>query len=1275
MRNEFLRSVANWISGLVGSRFDNQRSSNSRSCRRINRLHSKPTFETLEIRQLLTIGPETTTWLEGSQNEFAQIISGANVAAGPTKTWTGNTTPILGDVQKTGYSSIWVYVQQNPDLASYVMGPWFNANGSVFPNLPTNQNMIFRIPRVPVQATTHSATGLGEIGLYLNGVAMFNSLDGFSYNNASGTDKSSMGPPGQTGDGIWQRNANYAEEATFDHAHGHQPGNGEYHYHENPTALRAQLNDNIEFTNTTNYFPYETVLTGTNTHSGDEDRNYEEIASGFHHSSILGWARDGYPVYGPYGFSNPTDSACPVVRMVPNYQLRNITQRHSLDDWAARLHFGNNVTLNTQGQYDLTTTQWGPNVSTQFPLGAYIEDYETVAGLGTLDVYNGRFAKTPEYPNGTYAYYATVDALGEGMFPYGVGPQYNGTATGGRVTSITETITACFDIAVGNTAPTISDIPNQSANMGTSLGPIAFTIGDAQTATTELLITVSSSNSALLANLAIVLGGTTANRTLTATPTANAIGTTTVTVTVTDCAGATATDTFILTVAAANNNPTISNISDQTTNEDTSTGAIAFTIGDVETPVANLTVSGSSSNTALVPNANIVFGGSGANRTVTVTPAANQNGSAIITVTVTDANGASANDTFVLTVTPVNDPPTISDISDQSVNEDTSTGAIPFTVGDVETLVANLTVSGSSSNTALVPNTNVVFSGSGANRTVTLTPVAGQSGSAVITLSVSDSNGGTANDTFVLTVSINNHAPTITPITDQTVDEDNPTSALPFSIADIETPTSDLIVSGSSSNAALVPNANIVFSGSGANRTLTVAPTADQNSSTIISVKVSDGSKSVSTQFRLNVQAVNDSPVLANPIPDQALTEDQAFDFTLADNTFKDVDLNDVLTLRAKLLDGRELPNWLTFSNATRRFTGTPLNEDVGAFEVVVTATDTSNASASDTFRLDIANTNDAPSNIVLTANTVSENAAGATIGSVSATDPDVGDTVTLSVSDNRFEVIAGLLKLKAGQSLDFETASNIILSLIAKDAGGLQFSKAFTINVTDSNDRPTAINVANFTIRENISGQAVGKLSATDQDANQTHQFFVTDSRFVIVNGTLELRRDVFLQFALASTVSVDVDAIDSGLPAEGFSQTIVLRVIANAFPWQNPIRSLDADNDSNHSISPLDILIIINLLNGERALLDQFGRLPPTRPADSELPYYDVDGDGFASPLDILLVMFFPHRQSVLSKRIEQLHCTQGIKRFEVFIEQRNVASLLDNVIHNFHGRMTDR
>ena len=79
------------------------------------------------------------------------------------------------------------------------------------------------------------------------------------------------------------------------------------------------------------------------------------------------------------------------------------------------------------------------------------------------------------------------------------------------------------------------------------------------------------------------------------------------------------------------------------------TGALAVTIGDAETPAASLSLSAASSNLALVPVANIIFGGSGANRTVTITPTTGMSGTAMITLTVSDG-GLSTTTSFTLTV-------------------------------------------------------------------------------------------------------------------------------------------------------------------------------------------------------------------------------------------------------------------------------------------------------------------------------------------------------------------------------------------------------------------------------------------------------------------------------------------------------------------------------------------------------------------------------------------------------------------------------------------------
>lgn len=107
--------------------------------------------------------------------------------------------------------------------------------------------------------------------------------------------------------------------------------------------------------------------------------------------------------------------------------------------------------------------------------------------------------------------------------------------------------------------------------------------------------------------------------------------------------------TVAITVRPVNDTPLAFDIADRTIQQDSSTGPIAVVIVDEDPATVQLT--GGSSNTTLVPNGAIVFGGGGATRTVTVTPAAGQAGSSTITVRATDAGGLVATDTFLLTVT------------------------------------------------------------------------------------------------------------------------------------------------------------------------------------------------------------------------------------------------------------------------------------------------------------------------------------------------------------------------------------------------------------------------------------------------------------------------------------------------------------------------------------------------------------------------------------------------------------------------------------------------
>ncbi|GEM_PF-4669660 len=194
-----------------------------------------------------------------------------------------------------------------------------------------------------------------------------------------------------------------------------------------------------------------------------------------------------------------------------------------------------------------------------------------------------------------------------------------------------------------------------------------------------------------------------------------------------------------------NTAPTVSDIANQTINEDANTGALPFTIGDVETAVANLTLTGSSSNTTLVPAASIVFGGSGASRTVTITPAPNQSGTSTITVTVSDG-ALTANDTFVLTVTAVDDAPAAVNDSYSVLEEDILTVAVPGVLGndtdiDSSSLLAVL-VSGPSNGTLTL----------NANGSFTYDPNANYNGADSFTYKAND---GTANsNTATVTIAV-----------------------------------------------------------------------------------------------------------------------------------------------------------------------------------------------------------------------------------------------------------------------------------------------------------------------------------------------------------------------------------------------------------------------------------------------------------------------------------------------------------------------------------------
>jgi len=368
---------------------------------------------TLSFQSLMAqTNPAITKWLQNTTG-----ITGRHYVS-------GNPTPItdaaLANVQSVKYSTNWVYVTTN-GIPAYITGPFLDGN----PSLATSQNgAIFKISLNPVQNTgTATATTGGNIGLFKNGVALFDYRDGVSWKNS--TSALAGGPLGGAGDGKWNRDAVIGEKNGFDCSKAH-PAMGNYHHHQNPSAFSLDLN---VISNVCSTYPSDGLY----------------VINATEHSPLLGFTYDGFPIYGAYAYTN-TNGTGAIVRMKSGYQLRNITTRTV---WA-----------------DGTDVLDGPAVSTAYPLGYFREDYEYVAHPNDpsyLDEHNGRFCITPEYPNGTYCYFTTVDANHNSAYPYVVGPTFYGTKTAVKVTTISETTTTY--------APSLSTLAFEDARLKVVIAP------------------------------------------------------------------------------------------------------------------------------------------------------------------------------------------------------------------------------------------------------------------------------------------------------------------------------------------------------------------------------------------------------------------------------------------------------------------------------------------------------------------------------------------------------------------------------------------------------------------------------------------------------------------------------------------------------------------------------------------------------------------------------------------------------------------------------------
>ena len=291
----------------------------------------------------------------------------------------------------------------------------------------------------------------------------------------------------------------------------------------------------------------------------------------------------------------------------------------------------------------------------------------------------------------------------------------------------------------------------------------------------------------------------------------------------------------------------------------------------------------------------------------------------------------------------------------------------------------------------------------------------------------------------------------------------------------------------------------------------------------------------------------NVPPDLVNPIADQSALEDAVFSFTVPVDAFTDTDAGDALSYSAALADESAMPSWLSFNAASRTFSGTPVNADVGTVSVKITATDVAGAAASDVFDLAVANANDVPTvaNAIADQSATEDTAFSFQIPVNSFADVDVGDTVNFSATRVDGSALPSWLTFDSATGTFSGAPGNddvgtISVKVTATDSASASVSDVFDIAVANANDAPTVANaIADQSATEDTAFSFVvpGNIFA-DIDAGDTLGYGATLATgsalpsWLIFNGATGTFSGAPGN-ANVSTISVKVTATDSASAA----------------------------------------------------------------------------------------------------------------------------------------------
>jgi hypothetical protein len=719
-----------------------------------------------------------------------------------------------------------------------------------------------------------------------------------------------------------------------------------------------------------------------------------------------------------------------------------------------------------------------------------------------------------------------------------------------------------------NEPPTVNAIADVAVNEDAAAQIVNLTgitsgAGESQ----PIRVTASSSNTSLMADPSVNYTSPNASGTLTFTPNIDQFGTSTITVTIEDGGNdndlattnnnATISRTFEVTVNPVNDVPTLNAIANVTTNEDAPQQTVnlaGITAGPNETQPIRVTAT--SSNTNLIADPTVVYTSAESTGTLQFTPVANEHGTSTITVTVEDG-GPDANlstpsdnvfqtETFDVVVNALtDDAPTLDAIANTTGNEDATVTVdlTGITAGTDET--QTLLVTATSADTNLIPHPSVAYTNGTSIGTINYTPVANQSGTTTVTVSVVDGglddNLATTGDnltisrTFTVTVdALDDDPPTIASIANVTTDEDAPAQTINFNgITAGFNETQTLVVTSTSSNPSLIANPSVTYTSDDQTGSLSFTPLSNQFGAATITVTVEDGGLDGDLATAAdNLTTTTTFDVVVNPVNDLPMGDTPA-NITIAEDTPTTVNITGITagpneTQSLRLSATSDTPGLIanptgnyTNGNTTGTINFTPQADQYGTATITVTVEDggadnnlstpADNLTSSSTFDVTVTPVNDAPGQNVVVNVTVAEDSSTQSVAingisagpnetqplhitavssdpslfadpSVTYTSADTSGSLSFVPNANQYGTATVTITIEdGGQDNDLSTAADNLTS-----------SSTFDITVSPENDAPTQTTHADITTSEDAITQSVN-ITGITAGPNETQILHVT--------------------------------------------------------------------------------------------------------------------------------------------------------------------------------------